>query len=101
MERPFTGARHVGGYMTNSIHDFNAMIEGLKQQRDTVRVQLHLAKAEVRQEWEELEKKWEHLHAKANSVGRETQEASRDVFAASKLLGEELKRGYERIRKRL
>ena len=87
--------------MAKPVHDIDAMIEGLKQQRDSVRVQLHLAMAEVRQEWEELEKKWEHFRAKANSVGRETQEVSQDVFEASKLLGEELKRGYERIRKRL
>ena len=87
--------------MAKPIHDLNAILEGLKQQRDSINVQLHLAKAEVRDEWEELEKKMEHLRAKANSVGHETQEVSRDVYEAAKLMAEEIKRGYDRIRKSL
>jgi hypothetical protein len=87
--------------MTESLRDIEAIIEGLKQQRDAIKVQLHLGKAEARQEWEELEKKLEHLRAKAKAIGNETQEASRDVFEAAKLLAEEIKRGYERISKRL
>jgi hypothetical protein len=87
--------------MTESLHDIEALIEGLKQQRDAIKVQLHLGKAEVLQEWEELEKKLEHLRAKAAVVGAETQAASRDVFEAVKLLADEIGRGYERIRKRL
>ncbi len=87
--------------MTESLHDIEALIEGLKQQRDAIKVQLHLGKAEALQEWDELEKKLEHLRAKAKVVGTETQAASRDVFEAVKLLAEEIGRGYERIRKRL
>ncbi len=37
------------------------LIESLRQERDELNLQLHLAKAEVKQEWEELEKKWENL----------------------------------------
>ena len=87
--------------MAESIHDIEALIEGLKQQRDAIKVQLHLGKAEAKQEWEEMEKKLEHLRAKAKTVGGEAQDASRDVFEAAKLLAEEIKRGYDRIRKQL
>ena len=87
--------------MSESLHDIEALIESLKQQRDAIKVQLHLGKVEVKQEWEEMEQKLEHLRAKAQLVGNETQEASRDVFAAAKLLAEEIKLGYERILKRL
>ena len=87
--------------MSQSIHDIEALIESLKQQRDAIQVQLHLGKAEVKQEWEEMEKKLEHLRAKAKVVGDETQNVSQDVFEAAKLLAEEIKRGYDRIRKRL
>ena len=87
--------------MTKPIHDLDAMIDGLKQQRDSIMVQLHLAKAEVRDEWDELEQQWEHLRGKAKSVGDEAHDASRDVLEAAKLLAEEIKQGYERIRKRL
>ena len=87
--------------MTESLHDIDALLESLKQQRDAIKVQLHLGKAEAKQEWEELEKKLEHLRAKAQSVGNETQAVSQDVFEAAKLLAEEIKTGYERILKRL
>ena len=87
--------------MGESIHDIEALMEGLKQQRDAIKVQLHLGKAEAKQEWEEMEKKLEHLRAKVKVVGDETQEASRDVLEAAKLLAEEIKRGYDRIRKKL
>lgn len=87
--------------MAKPIYDLNALLEGLRQQRDTIKVQLHLAKAEAREEWQELEQRWEHLRAKATAVGGETKEVSRDVYEAAKLMVEEMKRGYERIRKRL
>ena len=87
--------------MAKSIHDIEALVEGLRQQRDALRVQLHLGKAEAQEEWAEMEKKLEHLRAKARTVGNETHEVSQDVFAAAKLMAEEIKRGYERIRKRL
>ena len=87
--------------MTESLRDIEALIEGLKQQRDAIKVQLHLGKAEAKQEWEEMEKKLERLRAKAKVVGNETQHVSQDVFEAAKLLAEEIKRGYDRIRKLL
>ncbi len=87
--------------MTESLHDIEALIDSLKQQRDAIKVQLHLGKAEAKEEWEALEQKLEHLRAKAKSVGSETQAVSSDVFEAAKLLAEEIKTGYERILKRL
>lgn len=38
--------------------ELETLLDGLKQQRDELMVQLHLAKAEARDEWEELEKNW-------------------------------------------
>ena len=32
------------------------LIDSLKTQRDELRVQMHLAKAEIRDEWEEIER---------------------------------------------
>ena len=37
------------------------IIETLRQERDEMNLQLHLAKAEVKQEWEQLEKRFENL----------------------------------------
>ncbi|MFZ5593474.1 MAG: hypothetical protein ACOY4D_04310 [Pseudomonadota bacterium] len=81
--------------------ELDTLLDGLKQQRDELIVQLHLAKAEARAQWEEMEKKLEHLRAKAEQAGGIAGEVSQDVFAALKLAVEEIQRGYERIRKTL
>ena len=87
--------------MTKGLFDIDGLIEGLKQQRDEIRVQLNLAKAEIRDDWEESEKKLAQLKTKADRLRRETGDVSRDVFEAAKLTAEEIKRGYDRIRKQL
>jgi len=81
--------------------DFNEMIQKLKQERDELAVQMHLAKADAKDDWEELEKKWEKVSAHLEEVGKEAADAGKDVGGALDLLGGELKRGYERIRKKL
>ncbi len=81
--------------------DFDEFVENLKQQRDELRVKMHLAAADVKDEWENLEGKWSHFEAKAKQVGGEAAEASKEVWDAAKDLGGEIKEGYDRIRKTL
>ncbi len=87
--------------MSKGLYDIETLIEGLRQQRDQLKVQLHLAQAEAKEEWDEAEKKLQHLTAKLDQVGKETGKASEEVFEAAKLVAEEIKRGYERVRKLL
>ena len=75
------------------------LVEELRQARDELQVQMHLAKAEVKDEWDELEGKWEDFHAHSSRVGQEAGEAAEEVGDALQLLGEELRKGYRRIRK--
>lgn len=84
--------------MTTAREELDKVLDQLKEQRDHIRVQLHLARAEVRDEWEVLEKRWEHLRAEMAVVGREAGHAARDVGAAMQLVAQELKQGYDRIR---
>ena len=70
----------------------------LKQERDELNLQMHLAKAEAHDEWERLEVKWKHFQSKAASVGDVAAETSKDVGAATRILADELKRGYQHIR---
>jgi hypothetical protein len=81
--------------------DLSAMTENLKTQRDELRVRLHLGAADARQEWEQLEEKWSQFETKARQVGAATAEVSKDVATAAEQLGQQLKAGYERIRKSL
>lgn len=87
--------------MTTTAQDIEKFIDGLKQQRDELVVQLNLAKAEARDELAEIEQQLEHLRAKAANAADEAGEVSQDVWAAAKLLGEEIVSGVERIRNRL
>ena len=73
--------------------DFDDLIDDLKQKRDELRVQMNLASKEVKEEWEELEGRTRKFLAKAE-IAR-TGEGVGDALGD---LGEELKKGYQRIR---
>lgn len=73
--------------------DFDDFVDEIKQKRDELRVQIHLASKEVQEEWHELEGKMEHFNNKAN-LG----DTGEGVGKALGQLGHELKLGYERIR---
>ena len=79
----------------------NNLMKDLEQQRDELEVQLALAKAEARDEWEELEKRWEKVKSQLGQAGDTAAEVADDVGEAAKLLLDEIGRGYERIRKLL
>ena len=73
--------------------------ETLLQQRDELRVKLHLAKADARDEWEGLERKWAEAQTKFAQLQKSAGESMDDIEAAARLLGEELQKGYDRIRR--
>ena len=79
--------------------DFDAIMKFLHRERDELRVKIHLAKAEAKEEWQELEEKWHDLAEKANHVGEAAGEVSHNLKAATDLLADELKQGYARIKK--
>ena len=109
---------------------FAELLDTLKQQRDELKLQLHLGKAEAKDELEELEKKWTNIKADADELGDkigdtleaeweglekklddvsekmqpitdEAKEVAGDVGAAVTLVAEEIKNGYDRLRKLL
>jgi len=84
-----------------AIEKIEALLEDLKQQRDELRLQMHLAKAEAQEEWDELEDKWDDIRPKLEKVKDHTTEASREAWSALELAGESIKKGYQRIRRDL
>lgn len=82
-------------------HELRDLFEELKEERDELRVKIHLAKAEARDEWDKAEKQWQQLKKKAALAAKEGKSASKDVGAAAKLLVDELKQAYTRIRRQL
>ncbi len=79
---------------------FDDMIEELKQKRDELRVQMHLASKEIKDEWNELEEKMEDFSGKAKQFSDDAKlkETGAGIGDALGQLGSELKRGYDRIR---
>jgi hypothetical protein len=77
------------------------VMEKLRQERDELRLKVHLGKAELKEEWEALERKWAHLEGRMAGVAGEAREASREVGAAFGVLADELGEAYRRIRAKM
>jgi hypothetical protein len=86
--------------MADMKDEINELIADLKQVRDELKVQLHLAKEDIKDDWDQVEGNLEKLEAKARHIGDATKEASEDVGEAAKLLAEEVKNGFDKIRSR-
>ncbi len=72
------------------------LMERLKTERDEIALKVHLASMELKDEWEELETKWDQFSSRAGF-----DKTADGVESAVELLGDELKRGYARLRKAL
>jgi hypothetical protein len=70
--------------------------------RDELKVQMHLAKAELRDEWNrKLEPRYWDLKTKLDRIEEASAETATELGSAAKLLIDEIRDGYERIRKSL
>ena len=80
--------------------DLDEVLEQLKQKRDELRVQMHLASKEIQDEWEDLEEKMEDFSAKAKKFAEdaELKETGAGLGGALGQVGHEIKAGYDRIR---
>ena len=72
--------------------DIDDIVAQLKQRRDELRVQMHLATRELQDRWHELEEKSEDFVERAR-----LKETGGGVSDALIKLGDELKEGYERL----
>lgn len=73
----------------------------LKTLRDELSVKVHLGKADAKDEWEKLEKKWSELSAKAQPVKEVAGETAKNVGAALEMALDEIKAGYDSLKKKL
>lgn len=73
----------------------------VKKERDEINVQLHLLNMEAKQEWHKLEKKYRQFKSDTNKLTDAAEGSAEEVTNAIKLVGDELKAGYRRVRKTL
>ena len=81
--------------------DVQHMVEELKRERDAVAQLIHSNSADFSAEWDALESKWDDMRRKGFEVLQLRGESSDEVWDAVLLLRDELKVGYERIKREL
>lgn len=73
----------------------------LEQTRDQLRVKLHLAAADTRDEFDKLETQWLSVKDEITRIGARTQGPIHELGEAARKLADELRSGYARVRDQL
>jgi hypothetical protein len=81
--------------------EIKSELDSLRAARDELRVQVHLGAVEAREAWEKAEKGWSHLEGRLKVLSDATQESLEDIGGAVEMLGEEIRKGYQHVRKLL
>jgi hypothetical protein len=87
--------------LANIHEEFENLIQQLARQRDELQVKMALAKLEAREEWANLENRWEHLKTNSSQIRQEVGATTENVGATLRKTAEEIRDGYERLRKLL
>ncbi len=77
------------------------MIESLKQQRDELALQIHLGKAEAKEEWERVQAKLDKLSDDFEPIKDAMGESAEGLMTSLGLVADEIKESFHRIRKAL
>ena len=71
----------------------------LRQERDELKVKVHLAEMEAKDEYDRLSGKFDELTSQYAPVKNAVAESAENVVAALSLAAGELKNGFQRVRK--
>ncbi len=77
------------------------LIDDLAQQRDELRLKIHLGSMEAQEQLQKLDDQLFQLRQRFVPTKAAIDETADDVWDALKLLGGEIKEGFDRIRKSL
>lgn len=80
---------------------FEKLKADIEQLRDEIKLKAHLGKAEATEELEKLEKKWERFISQYKPVTDEVESTVENAGAALSIAADELKAGYQRLKKLL
>ncbi len=73
----------------------------LEKARDELKLQIHLAKADAKSEWAKLESTWQKVNEQGQQTRNGTEQPLKDITSAAKVLIDELRSGYARVREQL
>ncbi len=85
--------------MSDMKSNLESMKASIEQLRDEIVLKAHLGHAEARDELDKMEQKWEDFLAEYKPVSDEVEKTAESAGAALTLAAEEIKDGYNRIRK--
>lgn len=83
------------------MNDINVMMQRLEAQRDELRLKMHLAEMDCRDEWKTLESRFEDLQTKVKETSTDVGELTNDTWQGLKVLGEEIAEAFRCLRKDL
>ena len=78
---------------------YQTLLESIKSERDQVVVQLDLETIEMQNEWREIEKKLDRLCGVGDRIARAQAGTTEEIWKATNSLGQEVKDGYQRIKR--
>lgn len=85
--------------MSDTFEKLKADLESIKQhlqeERDELKLQLHLATEEAKDEWEDIEEQWYKFSGKVSEVAKES---SHQLGEATQEIADDLKARYQKFR---
>ncbi len=85
--------------MSDQKNVLEEVISKLKQERDELKVQMHLASMDAKDEYDRLSRKCDELTDQYEPVKDAVEDTADNVFSALGLVADELKIGFQRVRK--
>lgn len=85
--------------MSESRSKLESVMDKLQQERDELRVQLHLASMDAKDEYERLSGRFDELRTQVEPLTSAVGETADNVFSALGMAAEELWHGFGRVRK--
>ncbi len=77
------------------------LISSLKQQRDELALQIHLAKMEAKEEFEKAQEKLDQVSSDFEPLKDAVEGSAENVWESLKLVAGEVKDSFDRVRKAL
>jgi hypothetical protein len=93
--------QHVEAPMPELHPKLKQILTDLERERDELKLKIHLAKAEGRDEWAKLEDRLAQFRERAARTGVEAGGAADDIGAAARKLADEIREGFKRVRRTL
>lgn len=75
------------------------VIKKLKQERDEIKLQIHLANMEGKDEYDRISRKVDQLTDQYDPVKDAVEDTAENIYSALGLVADELKFGFKRVRK--